>query len=140
VLASPDGLAIAPAPPEKWIASISRFQVPAKRNPDHLRAIVGAIRMPAAFATLHHEGKPAAFGMSVSERGMAEIGAVMVDEAMRGNGLGRALVVGLMAWAQDAGATTAYLQVDQTNAAAISLYRSLGYRVVYSYETLVLKG
>jgi ribosomal protein S18 acetylase RimI-like enzyme len=138
-LPQPEALIIATAPPDDWIDSISSFQVPSKRSPVHLRAIVGNIRLPAAFATLTHEGRPAAFGMSVSERGMAEIGAVMVDDALRGRGLGRALVTGLMGWARAAGAAQAYLQVDQTNAAAIGLYRSMGYRMVYAYETLVLR-
>jgi ribosomal protein S18 acetylase RimI-like enzyme len=137
VAALPDALRIAPAPPDDWIASISRFQVPAKRNPEHLRAIVGAIRLPAAFATLLDGDQAAAFGMSVAERGMAEIGAIMVDETRRGRGLGRALVGGLMSWAKAAGAADAFLQVEQGNARAIGLYRSLGFRTVYAYETLI---
>lgn len=131
------GLDLCPRPPDDWIAAISRFQVPAKRNPDHLRLIVGNVRPTAAFATLAHDGGPAAFGMSVVERGMAEIGAVMVDDRLRGRGLGRALVTGLMDWAASQGADQAYLQVDQTNTAAIGLYRSLGYRTIYSYDTLL---
>lgn len=134
----PEGLVIEAEPVEDWIQSISRFQVPAKRNPVHLAAIVGNIRMKAGFATLHDAGQARAFGMCVVERGMAEIGAVMVDEAVRGRGLGRQLVSGLMAWAAANGAQSAYLQVDRSNSVAINLYRSMGYRVAYAYDTLLL--
>ncbi len=134
----PEGLVIEARASDGWIGSISSFQVPAKRNPAHLRAIVDNVRMTAAFATLHDEGRPRAFGMSVVERGMAEIGAIMVDEACRGRGLGRRIVSGLMGWAAAQGAASAYLQVDRANAAAIGLYRSMGYRIVYAYDTLLL--
>ncbi len=62
VLADPD-LELASIPSDGWIASICSFQVPSKRNPAHLAAIVRNIRLPAAFATLSVEGRPIAFGM-----------------------------------------------------------------------------
>ncbi len=71
---------------------------------------------------------------------MAEIGAVMVDESLRGKGLGRRLVGGLMGWARAQGAEQAYLQVDQANPVAIGLYASMGYRTVYAYDTMILPG
>lgn len=135
-----DGLSIASRPGDAWLDAISRFQIPSKRNPAHLGAIVRNIRLPAAFATLAHDGGPAAFGMSVVERGMAEIGSVMVDEALRGRGLGRRLVAALMGWAAGQGAETAFLQVDQANQPAIALYRSMGYETAYAYETMIHAG
>jgi ribosomal protein S18 acetylase RimI-like enzyme len=33
---------------------------------------------------------------------------------------------------------SAYLQVDQKNAVALGLYRSLGYRELYAYETRII--
>jgi ribosomal protein S18 acetylase RimI-like enzyme len=76
--------------------------------------------------------------MSVAERGMAEMGSVVVDPDHRGRGLGRRLVKGLMSWARVQDAAHAYLQVDQTNTVAIALYESLGFRKLYAYETRVL--
>lgn len=125
-------------PSQDWIAGVSSHQVEAKRNEAQLAAIVEKVRLPAAFATLLLAGEPVAYGMSVVERGMAEIGSVIVDPNHRGHGLGRRLVTGLMSWAGLMGAGTGYLQVDQTNEVALGLYAGLGYRRLYGYETRIL--
>ncbi len=131
-------LQIEARPGSHWIAGVGALQAGAKRNSAHLAAIVEAIRLPAAFATLLLAGEPVAYGMAVAERGMAEIGSVVVSEGHRGQGLGRRIVTGLMGWAAATEAHTAYLQVDQTNTVAIGLYASLGYRRLYAYETRIL--
>ena len=43
-----------------------------------------------------------------------------------------------MGWAAAMGCDNAYLQVEQSNAVAISLYGSLGFRELYQYETRIL--
>lgn len=124
-----------PRATEAWIAGVCSHQTGSKRNREHLSAIVSGVRLPAAFATLMHEGRPAAYAMSVTERGMAEIGAVIVDESLRGKGLGKKLMLGLMGWAAAQGCGLAYLQVDQSNGLAFEMYRRLGFRQLYAYET-----
>ncbi|WP_100962545.1 GNAT family N-acetyltransferase [Bosea sp. FBZP-16] len=123
---------------DAWIDGVCAHQTGAKRNREHLAAIVSGVRVPAAFATLLHEGRPAAYAMSVAERGMAEIGAVIVDEALRGKGLGKQMMLGLMGWAAEQGCSQAYLQVDQSNGLAFEMYKRLGFRTVYAYETRML--
>jgi ribosomal protein S18 acetylase RimI-like enzyme len=131
-------LQIEARPSQEWIAGVAARQPGIKADAGKLAAIVDAVRLPAAFATWLVAGEPVAFGMSVAERGMAEIGSVVVDPAHRGHGFGRRLVVGLMGWARAMDCDSAYLQVDQTNAIALGLYRSLGFRRLYAYETRVL--
>lgn len=135
--AEPD-LQIEARPSREWIAGVAARQTGIKADPDKLSAIVDAVRLPAAFATWLVAGEPVAFGMSVAERGMAEIGSVVVDPAHRGHGYGRRLIAGLMGWARAMDCEQAYLQVDQTNAVALGLYGSLGFRQLYAYETRVL--
>jgi ribosomal protein S18 acetylase RimI-like enzyme len=77
--------------------------------------------------------------MSVAERGMAEMGSIVVDADHRGQGLGRNIVKGLMGWARAMACSSAYLQVEQGNAAAIGLYEKLGFRQLYAYETRILE-
>lgn len=127
-----------PLATEEWIAGVAARQTGAKANAAHLAAIVEKVRMPAAFAALMIGGEPVAYGMSVAERGMAEIGSIVVDEAHRGQGLGRRIVTGLMSWARAMACHSAYLQVDQSNAVALRLYENLGYRRLYAYETRVV--
>jgi ribosomal protein S18 acetylase RimI-like enzyme len=131
-------LQIEARPSREWIMGVAARQPGIKGDAAKLAAIVEAVRLPAAFATWLVAGEPVAYGMSVAERGMAEIGSIVVDPAHRGHGFGRRLVAALMGWARTMEADSAYLQVDQKNAVALGLYGSLGFRRLYAYETRVL--
>jgi N-acetylglutamate synthase len=122
-------------PNQEWLEGISSRQEPSKRNPHHLLAIVGQIKEPVAFATLMQGATARGFGLSAAVDGWAEIGSVMIDEPHRGKGYGLSLMKTLLAWAKTTDATRAFLQVDITNAAALALYRKLGFENAYHYET-----
>lgn len=55
---------------------------------------------------------------------------VTVDPAARGQGLGRVLMQALHVWAQQQSARHIWLEVRQSNAAAQTLYRQMGYACV----------
>jgi ribosomal protein S18 acetylase RimI-like enzyme len=132
------GLVHRPVADAAWVRGISALQSGNKKDADEaLMAIVSRIRLPASFATISHAGAPVGYGMTVIERGMAELGAIILAPEARGRGLGRALVAGLMRFAWENGAGRAYLQVEQGNAPAIALYDSLGFVPVYAYATMV---
>jgi RimJ/RimL family protein N-acetyltransferase len=61
-------------------------------------------------------------------RGCIEIG-VGVAPTCRGRGIGRALLVAVETWARQAGVHRLHLTVAAENAAAIALYRKLGFVV-----------
>jgi N-acetylglutamate synthase len=52
---------------------------------------------------------------------------VAVAPSARGQGLARLLVAALAAWADDLGAADAFLQVEESNTAALALYGRLGF-------------
>jgi ribosomal protein S18 acetylase RimI-like enzyme len=54
--------------------------------------------------------------------------------ASRRCGYARSLVLGLLHQAKEAGADKVYLQVMADNAAAISLYKSIGFHQIYAYH------
>jgi ribosomal protein S18 acetylase RimI-like enzyme len=120
-----------------WIEGVCQRQPPEKQDAATFRAMMERLRVTAGFARLWHEGEPAALGLTALDRGFAEIGSVIVDGAVRGRGMGRALVESQLAWAMENGAERAFLQVDSRNAVAIGLYRSLGYRELYRYGQYV---
>jgi len=126
------------APSRRWLSGVSSRQEPSKRSADHLFAIVGQLRVPAAFALLEVEGAAVGFGMAAIDRGFAEIGSVMVDSGYRGRGLGRALVEALLGWAKEREAAQAFLQVDVANAPARRLYGGLRFAELCRYRTMVL--
>lgn len=128
---------VSAVPERSWLEGISTRQEPSKRSPEHLLAIVSAVKLPVAHAILRERDTDIAFAYSAIDRGYAEIGNVMVDIAARGQGHGRAIVTSLLHWAASHGATHAFLQVDTDNTAALNLYGSFGFRRAYTYRTLV---
>lgn len=121
----------------RWTEGVCAHQSPEKRNADHLEQIVSRIRVPVGFASLEVERRDAGFAIGVIDRGYAEIGSVVLDENLRGRGLGRVIVDSLLAWASEEGAHHAFLQVDATNTVAVGLYRSQGFADVGGYLNMV---
>ncbi len=128
-----------PAAKPAWIAAAADANGGAKSNRDILGRIVRRIRQPVAFATLDLDGHDVAWGFAVAERGFVGLYDIVVAPDLRGLGLGRRLVLGLLAWGREAGADRAYLQVRQANTLADALYRSLGFTVAYRYTHRVLR-
>jgi N-acetylglutamate synthase len=58
---------------------------------------------------------------------------VTVVPSARGRGLARRVVAALASWADEVGATDAYLQVEEGNAAAVALYARLGFATHHTY-------
>jgi GNAT superfamily N-acetyltransferase len=95
------------------------------------------------FATLLAEGDreaavavvdDAAVGIAVADRGWAGIFGMRTRPERRRSGLGRRTVGALAAWAVEQSAARLYLQVEEDNAAARSLYARLGFADAYGYH------
>jgi N-acetylglutamate synthase len=117
----------------RWITAAAASYGGDKADHSALGEIVSRIRPAAAFAALVRDGTDLAWGLGVAERGFVGLFDIVVAPQARGGGLGRAMVTSLMAWGRGEGAHSAYLQVRDTNAAALSLYRSLGFTEAYAY-------
>lgn len=130
-------MVVRPVAKPSWIAAAAAAYGGHKADGEKLGRIVRLIRQPAAFATLLLDGEAAAFGFAVAERGYVGLYDIVVAPNLRGLGLGRRLVAGLMAWGREAGATRAYLQMREANEVAHGLYRSLGFATAYRYTQRV---
>ena len=64
------------------------------------------------------------------EESMAELESVVVEEAMRRVGVGRALCTAVVAWSRQQGASALELEVRAGSTGAIALYTGLGFVVV----------
>ena len=79
-------------------------------------------------------GRTVACGQVALDRGLAGIYDMVTDEAVRGHGVATRLVSALLTWAQQQGASHAFLQVDADNAPALAVYRKFGFATVYTYH------
>lgn len=96
--------------------------------------MLDVIALPAAFALLKEGGETVAFGLAVEERGMVGLFDLVTLPAARRRGFGRRMVAALVGWGAARGASSAYLQVTGSNAAARALYGRIGFREAYRYH------
>jgi ribosomal protein S18 acetylase RimI-like enzyme len=80
------------------------------------------------------EDVPAAVGRCVVDGRWAGFAAVEVDPALRRRGLATAVMAALARQALDEGASAAWLQVEEDNAAARGLYTRLGFAPHHAYH------
>ncbi len=77
-------------------------------------------------------GTVAAYGIASMAADEGEILNLAVAPEARGQGCGRAITDAMLAWMAALGARRVYLEVRQSNAAAIGLYTHLGFQAVGS--------
>ena len=119
---------------EEWLRGL--FSLNGTSDPT-LRRIVPkmyvAIPKKTIVASVEIDGRMAASGLGILDRGWVGIYAIYVSPSCLGRGYGRAVCSTLLRTAQEAGASRAYLQVVSNNRRAIHLYESLGFSNFYTY-------
>ncbi|QNE18470.1 GNAT family N-acetyltransferase [Kribbella qitaiheensis] len=90
----------------------------------------------AVFASIREGGKVVAVGRGSMTGHWLGIDGVRVDPAYRRRGLATAVLQGLARWSGAQGGRRTYLEVLESNAAAVSTYLSLGYAEAYRYRYL----
>ena len=80
------------------------------------------------------DGRPVACGQATLERELAGVYDMVTADDMQGRGLGTLIVAELLTWAWTHGASHAYLQVNDDNAPARTLYRKFGFATAYEYH------
>ena len=133
-LSSPLSFQVEPHCTAAWMQAACRANGIAVAQQHWHQRIVDGIASPCAYATLVQDGQAVAWGLAVLERGAAGLYDVVVAPEHRGQGLGRALVQGLVRWAAAQGALRVDLQVRGGNVVAEQLYASLGFVPAYGYH------
>jgi N-acetylglutamate synthase len=108
-----------------WLATWSTCE-PGRDVEAHAATVFAQLRGRARFARLDSR----AVGISVQSDGLVGMFCVAVDPGHRRAGLATSLVRGLLA---QSSAARAYLQVEESNAAARAMYERLGFAETYRY-------
>lgn len=112
---------------------------PDRMGDERWSGIVTRIGAPRAFALARVEGRAAGGALAAVDQGWACITAVHTLPAFRRQGVGRALLDTLLAWARGR-ASAAFLQVEADNEPAVRLYGSAGFRPAYRYHYRALRA
>ncbi len=94
---------------------------------EEVAALIASASTVAAAALDPASGQLRGFVLARLAADEAEILTIAVDPTLRGKGVGRALLAESLRQAASAGARTIFLEVAQDNAAALALYKRLGF-------------
>jgi len=96
--------------------------------------VISSIKPEAGLFVLEENELPVSAAICTHDGMLAGLFEVATVESERGKGHARRLILSALKWAYLRGAKQAWLQVEESNAAALALYRSLGFIDVYHYH------
>jgi ribosomal protein S18 acetylase RimI-like enzyme len=99
-----------------------------------LTGVISSIEPVAGLFVLESGERPVASLISVHHRELAGLFEIATHPAEQRRGHARRLILSALKWARQRGARRAWLQVETSNAAALALYRALGFAEVYRYH------
>lgn len=116
-------VSVADAPGETWLGM---YHYRGQELPPVARRLL--VSAPwQAFASVREDGQTIAIGRVAADAGWAGITAVETDPGHRRRGLASAVTAALATLAVEHGATGLFLQVEDGNAAARTLYEGMGF-------------
>jgi ribosomal protein S18 acetylase RimI-like enzyme len=130
----PADVALSSPLPDVFVEAVGtmRGATPAQRAAHLERLAASPLTLIPIIARL--EGQVVASGMTCVDREFGGVFDVVVAQPLRRRGLGTLVISALLAKAWERGARMGFLQVDATNAAALSIYRRFGFGTRYTYH------
>jgi ribosomal protein S18 acetylase RimI-like enzyme len=116
----------------RFVSSYERMNGLSANRSAH-EAILQGIQPEHSLYRVWHNQQEVACGVVVYEGEQAGLFDIAVHPTMRGQGIGKAFIAHLLATIAAKGYQHAYLQVINSNTAAIRLYQQFGFRKAYRY-------
>jgi GNAT superfamily N-acetyltransferase len=121
----------------EWLSHFGRLHG-VNQNPAH-QAILQNIVPTTCYATLSRNKQIVACGLGVLEGDSVGLYDIITEANQRRKRFGHALILNMLHWAKQCGATQAYLSVEKENDPALNLYAKLGFTEIYEYWYRVLE-
>lgn len=115
---------------EKGFESCNKID---KKYHEVLSTMLHNIKMDTLIVSKKNNDVLIGCGFGALEHGYIGIFDIVVEEMMRGKGIGKEIVLGILGTAQKLDVKTAYLQVIANNIVAKNLYKKLGFEERYRY-------
>ena len=133
VKSSPRGVVIQNTFTSEWMEKVLELNNTEVKYVPVFKGILGNIAVDKIVAHKEINGEIAGVGCGVVERGYAGIFDIIVKEEYRRQGYAQEIVEAILMEAGNRGADKTYLQVMMDNAAALKLYKKMGYNESYRY-------
>jgi len=134
-LVVPEGVEVVDGTDNRYFDTFVEIAGHNRRTRDTLAAIVNLIATRNAGILIRDAaGEPIASALAVNALGTGVYTNVITRKDKRGQGIGRKLMQGALAWTRSVGATQAAIQVVSDNTPAVNLYTSLGFKEAYRYH------
>jgi len=118
---------------DAWIKINSALnKVPPEKESIH-KEIIQSIKKPCFFGSILKDDAYIACGLGVLGGNYFGLFDIITHPSHRNQGFGSQLVSGMVDWARENGASTAYLQVMENNSPARRLYTKFGFHDSYRY-------
>ncbi|WP_420805813.1 GNAT family N-acetyltransferase [Paenibacillus wynnii] len=118
---------------EEWLNVFAELTELSHENRKTLHRMLSASTLKQGYALLLKEGVPIACGLGIIQHGYMGIYDIVTAQAHRRQGMAEQLLMGMLHWGKQQGASSSFLQVVQANRGACALYDKLGFEEIYQY-------
>nr|WP_127530703.1 GNAT family N-acetyltransferase [Paenibacillus kobensis] len=127
-------IVVFPLVTEEWLEHYCRLSRASLDQKGTMFRMLSNIRTQSGFFLLHDDDETVvACGIGVIVRNYIGLWDIVTDSNYRQRGFGEQLVLHLLNWGRDNGATDSFLVVVASNAPARKLYAKLGFEHVYEH-------
>jgi len=119
---------------ERWYEEFTQMMPLSNAHRETAVKLLNSMPPIKCFVTVYSDdGTPAACGIGVVEQGYIGLYDIVTSQQFRNQGFGYQLVLQILHWGKQNGATDAYLLVVQENKPANRLYDKFGFETQYEY-------
>jgi N-acetylglutamate synthase len=118
---------------DRWLEAFAALTELTAENRNTLHRMLSASLLKQGYALLLKDGIPTACGLGVIQHGYIGLYDIVTAPSQRRLGMAEQLILQLLHWGKEQGASASFLQVVLANQRASALYHKLGYKEIYQY-------
>ncbi|WP_068775733.1 GNAT family N-acetyltransferase [Paenibacillus sp. FJAT-26967] len=116
-----------------WLDNFCRLNTVNVENKNVMERMLSSIKTKKGFVSLYYEEQVVACGLGVIEREYIGLYDIVTDIHFRNRGFAEQMILHLLKWGKENGASYSYLAVVSNNEPALRLYSKIGYSEIYKY-------
>lgn len=118
---------------QEWLDFFATLRELPVEEQEALKSLLNNIASEKLFSLLVKNNQVVSCGLGVLDNQCIGLFEITTARNQQRKGYAKELILNILSWAKNKGATKAYLQVLATNEVALNLYAKLGFQEVYQY-------